>query len=102
MWKKGEFLKMKVKKISEIINEEVEKDTKLQYAILKINLKNIFEELFSEISLDYIKENKLYIRVKNSAIKHYMYTNKNKYLEKINNFNENIKIIIDDIYINVK
>ncbi|MDY5305956.1 DciA family protein, partial [Fusobacterium gastrosuis] len=56
----------------------------------------IFGELADEINIDYIKGNNVYIRVNNSAIKHYMYTNKNKILEKINSF---FDFIIDDINI---
>lgn len=88
---------MKITDLKDIIRKEIEENRNLQCAILKVKKNEIFGELADEINIEYIKGNNVYIRVNNSAIKHYMYTNKNKILEKIN-----LEFDIEDIKINVK
>ncbi|WP_022820091.1 hypothetical protein [Fusobacterium russii] len=88
---------MKIVSIKEIIKEEIAKNTNLQCSILKIKKNEIFKEISDEITIDYIKNNLLYIGVKNSTVKHYMYTNKNIFLDKINS-----EFFIEDIKIRVK
>ena len=88
---------MKISSIKEIIKDEVSKNINLQSAILKAKKNEIFGDLAEEITIDYIKENLLYIGVKSSTVKHYMYTNKNIFLDRIN-----LEFFIKDIKINVK
>lgn len=87
---------MQIISIKEIISNEIEKNRNLQCSILKIKKNEIFKELSDEIKIEYIKKDLLYIKVKNSTIKHYVYTNKNIFLDKIN-----LEFFIKDIEIRV-
>lgn len=88
---------MQIISIKEIISNEIEKNRNLQCSILKIKKNEIFKELSDEIKIEYIKKDLLYIKVKNSTIKHYVYTNKNIFLDKIN-----LEFFIKDIEIRVR
>lgn len=90
---------MKILELKEIIEEEIKNNKRLQIEILNINSEKIFGEIKGQIFLNYIANNILYIKVRNSTLKHFMYTNKNKFLEKINS---HVNFIIEDIQIDVK
>lgn len=85
-----------LKDIKNIIDEEIEKSPQLQLSLIKLKRKEIFEDYEKELVIEYVKDKIVFIRVNNSIIRHYIYTNKNKILKKIN---ENISFIIDDINI---
>lgn len=88
---------MKIASIKEIVEREIVNNKNLQCAILKIKKNDIFKELSENVTIEYIKKNLLYIKVKNSTVKHYMYTNKNIFLERIN-----LEFFIEDIEIRVR
>lgn len=88
---------MKITSIKEIVQREIVNNKNLQCAILKIKKNDIFKELSEDVTIEYIKKNLLYIKVKNSTVKHYMYTNKNIFLERIN-----LEFFIEDIEIRVR
>lgn len=88
---------MQIISIKEIIANEIENNNNLKCSILKIKQDEIFKELFDEITIEYIKKDLLYVKVKNSTVKHYMYTNKNIFLDRIN-----LEFFIKDIEIRVR
>lgn len=87
---------IKVDKIQDIIKIEIESTPQLKVSLIELKKTEIFENFSEEVTINYIRGNQLFISVKNSIIRHHMYTNKNKILEKINSF---FDFIIDDINI---
>lgn len=84
------------KKISEIAQSEIENNEKIREALLKNKWKEIFCDELKEISISYIRNNIIYVNVKNAIEKHYIYINKNKILNKIH---IETNFIYDDIQI---
>ncbi|MBQ3438143.1 MAG: hypothetical protein IJG31_06560 [Fusobacterium sp.] len=91
--------KYEIKSIKDIIVEKLENDERMQVAFIRAKKEEIFDEIFDEIKIEYIKDKILYIRVKNSITNHYLYTNKNKILKRINFL---ISFIIEDIQIELR
>ena len=87
---------MKVVSISEIATFKISNDDRIKLMILKEKWKGLFLELFQNSSVIDFKENTIYIKGYNSAVKHYISTNKMKIIEKILE-NLEIKFEINDI-----
>ena len=87
---------MKVISISEIATFKISNDDRIKLMILKEKWKELFLDLSQNSSVIDFKENIIYVKGYNSAIKHYIYTNKIKIIEKILE-NLEIKFEINDI-----
>ncbi len=87
---------MKVISISEIATFKISNDDRIKLMILKEKWKELFLDLSQNSSVIDFKENIIYVKGYNSAIKHYIYTNKIKIIEKILE-NLEIKFKIEDI-----
>lgn len=71
------------KKISEIAKNEIETNEKIREVLLKNKWKEIFYDELKEISINYIRNNIIYVNAKNAIEKHYIHINKNKILNRI-------------------
>ena len=87
---------MKVVSISEIATFKISNDDRIKLMILKEKWKELFLELFQNSSVIDFKENTIYIKGYNSAVKHYIFINKKVIIEKILESLE-IKFEIEDI-----
>lgn len=87
---------MKVISISEIATFKISNDDRIKLMILKEKWKELFLDLSQNSSVIDFKENIIYVKGCNSAVKHYIYTNKIKIIEKILE-NLEIKFEINDI-----
>ena len=87
---------MKVISISEIATFKISTDDRIKLMILKEKWKELFLDLSQNSSVIDFKENIIYVKGYNSAVKHYIYTNKIKIIEKILE-NLEIKFKIEDI-----
>ena len=87
---------MKVVSISEIATFKISNDDRIKLMILKEKWKELFLDLSQNSSVIDFKENIIYVKGYNSAVKHYIYTNKIKIIEKILE-NLEIKFKIEDI-----
>lgn len=87
---------MKVISISEIATFKILNDDRIKLMILKEKWKELFLDLSQNSSVIDFKENIIYVKGYNSAVKHYIYTNKIKIIEKILE-NLEIKFKIEDI-----
>ena len=89
---------MKVVSISEIATFKISNDDRIKLMILKEKWKELFLDLSQNSSVIDFKENIIYVKGYNSAVKYYIYTNKIKIIEKILE-NLEIKFEISDIKI---
>ena len=89
---------MKVVSISEIATFKISNEDRIKLMILKKKWKELFLDLSQNSSVIDFKENIIYVKGYNSAVKHYIYTNKIKIIEKILE-NLEIKFEINDIKI---
>ena len=89
---------MKVMSISEIAEVKVLTDDRIKLMILKEKWKELFLDLSQNSSVIDFKENTIYVKGYNSTVKHYIFTNKTKLIEKISK-NLEIKFDIQDIKI---
>ena len=87
---------MKVISISEIATFKISNDDRIKLMILKERWKELFLDLSQNSSVIDFKENIIYVKGYNSAVKYYIYTNKIKIIEKILE-NLEIKFKIEDI-----
>ena len=87
---------MKVISISEIATFKISNDDRIKLMILKEKWKELFLDLSQNSSVIDFKENIIYVKGYNSAVKHYIYTNKIKIIKKILE-NLEIKFKIEDI-----
>ena len=74
---------MKVISISEIATFKISTDNIIKLMILKEKWKKLFLDLSQNSSVIDFKENTIYIKGYNSAVKHYIFTNKIKIIEQI-------------------
>ena len=95
---KKELQKMKVISISEIATFKISTDNRIKLMILKEKWKELFLDLSQNSSIIDFRENTIYVKGYNSTVKHYIYTNKIKIIEKILE-NLEIKFEINDIKI---
>ena len=89
---------MKVVSINEIATFKISTDNRIKLMILKEKWKKLFLDLSQNSSVIDFKENTIYIKGYNSAVKHYIFTNKIKIIEQILE-NLEIKFEIEDIKI---
>ena len=87
---------MKVISISEIATFKISNDDRIKLMILKEKWKELFLDLSQNSSVIDFKENIIYVKGYNSAVKPHIYTNKIKIIEKILE-NLKIKFEINDI-----
>ena len=80
-------------------NKKLENEDKIKLMILKEKWKELFLELSQNSSVIDFKENTIYIKGYNSVVKHYIFANKIKLIEKIL---ENLKIRFEISDIKVK
>ena len=89
---------MKVVSISEIATFKISNDNRIKLMILKEKWEELFLDLSQNSSVIDFKENTIYVKGYNSAVKHYIFTNKIKIIEQILE-NLEIKFEIEDIKI---
>ena len=74
---------MKVMSISEIAEVKVLTDDRIKLMVLKDKWHELFLDLSENSSVIDFKENIIYIKGYNSVVKHYIFANKVKLIEKI-------------------
>ena len=89
---------MKVVSISEIASFKISTDDRIKLMILKEKWKELFLDLSQNSSIIDFKENIIYVKGYNSVVKHYIFANKIKLIEKMLE-NLKIKFEIEDIKI---
>ena len=89
---------MKMISISEIATFKISNDDRIKLMILKEKWKELFLDLSQNSSIIDFKENIIYVKGYNSVVKHYIFANKAKLIEKISE-NLEIKFDIQDIKI---
>ena len=90
---------MKVVSINEIATFKISTDKRIKLMILKEKWKKLFLDLSQNSSVIDFKENTIYIKGYNSAVKHYIFTNKIKIIEQIL---ENLETKFEIVDIKVK
>ena len=90
---------MKVMSISEIAEVKILTDDRIKLMVLKDKWHELFLDLSQNSSVIDFKENIIYIKGYNSVVKHYIFANKIKLIEKIL---ENLKIRFEISDIKVK
>ena len=90
---------MKVVSINEIATFKISTDNRIKLMILKEKWKKLFLDLSQNSSVIDFKENIIYVKGYNSAVKHYIYTNKIKIIEQIL---ENLETKFEIVDIKVK
>ncbi|EJG09776.1 hypothetical protein A447_02478 [Fusobacterium vincentii ATCC 51190] len=90
---------MKVVSINEIATFKISTDNRIKLMILKEKWKKLFLDLSQNSSVIDFKENTIYIKGYNSAVKHYIFTNKIKIIEQIL---ENLETKFEIVDIKVK
>jgi len=90
---------MKVVSINEIATFKISTDNRIKLMILKEKWKELFLDLSQNSSVIDFKENTIYIKGYNSAVKHYIFTNKIKIIEQIL---ENLETKFEIVDIKVK
>ena len=90
---------MKVISISEIATFKISNDNRIKLMILKEKWKELFLDLSQNSSIIDFKENIIYIKGYNSVVKHYIFVNKAKLIEKIL---ENLEIKFEIVDIKIK
>ena len=89
---------MKVVSISEIATFKISNDNRIKLMILKEKWEELFLDLSQNSSIIGFKENIIYVKGYNSVVKHYIFANKTKLIEKMLE-NLKIKFEIEDIKI---
>ena len=74
---------MKIISISDMAISTIENEDKIKLMILKEKWKELFLDLSQNSSIIDFKENIIYVKGYNSTVKHYIFTNKTKLIEKI-------------------
>ena len=87
---------MKVMSISEIAEVKILTDDRIKLMVLKDKWHELFLDLSQNSSVIDFKKNIIYIKGYNSVVKHYIFANKAKLIEKISE-NLEIKFKIEDI-----
>ena len=90
---------MKVISISEIAEVKILTDDRIKLMVLKEKWSKLFLDLSENSSVIDFKENIIYIKGYNSVVKHYIFTNKTKLIEKIL---ENLEIKFEIVDIKIK
>jgi len=90
---------MKVMSISEIAEVKILTDDRIKLMVLKEKWSKLFLDLSENSSVIDFKENIIYIKGYNSVVKHYIFTNKTKLIEKIL---ENLEIKFEIVDIKIK
>lgn len=67
-----------------IIMEMIQENSKFKEGYIRANWKEIVGNLENKTSIHYLKDSKLFVKVENSTILHFMQMNSNIYIEKIN------------------
>ena len=89
---------MKVVSISEIATFKISNEDRIKLMILKEKWKELFLDLSQNSSIIDFRENTIYVKGYNSVVKHYIFANKTKLIEKMLE-NLKIKFEIEDIKI---
>ena len=89
---------MKVISISEIATFKISNDDRIKLMILKEKWKELFLDLAEISTVIDFSEKVIYIKSYDSVLKHYIFTNKQKLIDKITESLE-IKFEIEDIKI---
>ena len=89
---------MKVISISEIATFKISDDNRIKLMILKEKWEELFLDLSQNSSIIDFRENTIYVKGYNSVVKHYIFANKIKLIEKMLE-NLKIKFEIEDIKI---
>ena len=97
MLKKG-LQKMKIMSISDIAISAIENEDKIKLMILREKWKELFSELAEISTVIDFNEKIIYIKSYDSVLKHYIFANKQKLIDKIAESLE-IKFEIEDIKI---
>ena len=97
MLKKG-LQKMKIMSISDIAISTIENEDKIKLMILREKWKELFSELAEISTVIDFNEKVIYIKSYDSVLKHYIFANKQKLIDKIMESLE-IKFEIEDIKI---
>ena len=97
MLKKG-LQKMKIISISDIAISAIENEDKIKLMILREKWKELFSELAEISTVIDFNEKIIYIKSYDSVLKHYIFANKQKLIDKITESLE-IKFEIEDIKI---
>ena len=90
---------MKVISISEIAEVKILTDDRIKLMVLKEKWSKLFLDLSENSSVIDFKENIIYIKGYSSVVKHYIFTNKTKLIEKIL---ENLEIKFEIVDIKIK
>ena len=97
MLKKG-LQKMKIMSISDIAISAIESEDKIKLMILREKWKELFSDLAEISTVIDFNEKVIYIKTYDSVLKHYIFANKQKLIDKIMESLE-IKFEIEDIKI---
>ena len=89
---------MKIMSISDIAISAIESEDKIKLMILREKWKELFSELAEISTVIDFKEKVIYIKSYDSVLKHYIFANKQKLMDKIMESLE-IKFEIEDIKI---
>ncbi len=89
---------MKIMSISDIAISAIENEDKIKLMILKEKWKELFSELAEISTVIDFNEKVIYIKSYDSVLKHYIFANKQKLIDKITESLE-IKFEIEDIKI---
>ena len=89
---------MKIMSISDIAISAIENEDKIKLMILREKWKELFSELAEISTVIDFNEKIIYIKSYDSVLKHYIFTNKQKLIDRIME-NLEIKFKIEDIKI---
>ena len=89
---------MKIMSISDIAISTIENEDKIKLMILREKWKELFSELAEISTVIDFNEKVIYVKGYNSVVKHYIFANKQKLIDKIMESLE-IKFEIEDIKI---
>ena len=89
---------MKIMSISDIAISTIENEDKIKLMILREKWKELFSELAEISTVIDFNEKVIYIKTYDSVLKHYIFANKQKLIDKITESLE-IKFEIEDIKI---
>ena len=95
---KKELQKMKIMSISDIAISTIESEDKIKLMILREKWKELFSDLAEISTVIDFNEKVIYIKSYDSVLKHYIFANKQKLINKIMESLE-IKFEIEDIKI---
>ena len=95
---KKELQKMKIMSISDIAISAIENEDKIKLMILREKWKELFSDLAEISTVIDFNEKIIYIKSYDSVLKHYIFANKQKLIDKITESLE-IKFEIEDIKI---